>query len=223
MKTTIKGMHMFKSIAAVTVAGVLSLGGISSAHASSVNWDSIAQCESGGDWSINTGNGFYGGLQFTESTWDAYGGQNYASRADLATRTEQIAVAEKVLDNQGIGAWPYCGPRGYASSRPSTGSQSAQNRSPVKIVHPASPKRSQRLTAAYVNATCSDVSYGPYTVKSGDTLSRIAAKYTMAFGGHLVTWEMIYKDSDNAKTILDPDLIYTSEVICIPFGVGMMN
>ena len=73
------------------------------------NWDAVAACESGGNWSINTGNGFYGGLQFTISTWDAYGGQAYAPRADLASRDAQISVAERVLAAQGPGAWPVCG------------------------------------------------------------------------------------------------------------------
>ncbi|GAA2088467.1 hypothetical protein GCM10009759_10610 [Kitasatospora saccharophila] len=71
-------------------------------------WDKVAQCESSGNWSINTGNGFYGGLQFTSSTWAEFGGTAYASRADLATKDQQIAVAEKVLAVQGPGAWPVC-------------------------------------------------------------------------------------------------------------------
>ncbi len=71
-------------------------------------WDQIAQCESTGNWAINTGNGFYGGIQFTQSTWDAFGGQEYAPRADLATREEQIAVGKKVQAAQGWGAWPAC-------------------------------------------------------------------------------------------------------------------
>lgn len=73
------------------------------------NWDAIAQCESGGNWAINTGNGFYGGLQFQQSTWQEFGGLAYALRADLATREQQITVAENVLAVQGIGAWPVCG------------------------------------------------------------------------------------------------------------------
>jgi hypothetical protein len=73
------------------------------------DWDAVAQCESGGNWSINTGNGYYGGLQFSASTWQAFGGTQYAARADLATREQQIAVAEKVLAAQGKGAWPTCG------------------------------------------------------------------------------------------------------------------
>jgi uncharacterized protein YabE (DUF348 family) len=79
------------------------------APSSGLNWDAVAACESGGDWAINTGNGFYGGLQFTESTWDAYGGAAYAPRADLASRDAQIAVAERVYQSQGAGAWPVCG------------------------------------------------------------------------------------------------------------------
>ncbi len=71
-------------------------------------WDQLAKCESGGNWAINTGNGFYGGLQFTYSTWLGYGGGAYAPRADLATREQQIAIAEKTLAGQGWGAWPAC-------------------------------------------------------------------------------------------------------------------
>ena len=75
----------------------------------SVNWDAIAQCESGGNWGISTGNGFSGGLQFTSSTWHANGGSGSAANA---SREEQIRVAENVLRSQGIGAWPVCGRRG---------------------------------------------------------------------------------------------------------------
>ena len=92
------------TVGVVAGAAALGLAGSASAAPDST-WDSVAQCESTGNWAINTGNGYYGGLQFTESTWDAYGGQQYASRADLATREEQIAVAEQTLAGQGWGAW----------------------------------------------------------------------------------------------------------------------
>jgi hypothetical protein len=82
------------------------------ASSGGVNWSAVAACESGGNWSTNTGNGFYGGLQFTEGTWLANGGGQYASSADLATPAQQIAVAERVLASQGIGAWPVCGTNG---------------------------------------------------------------------------------------------------------------
>jgi LysM repeat protein len=77
-----------------------------------VNWNAIAACESGGNWGTNTGNGFSGGLQFSQGTWDAYGGGQYASSAAGASQSQQIAVAQRVLAGQGIGAWPVCGANG---------------------------------------------------------------------------------------------------------------
>jgi hypothetical protein len=75
-------------------------------------WDRIAECESGGNWSINSGNGYYGGLQFNHQTWVAYGGDAYATNAHLASKAQQIAIAEKVrADRGGYGAWPVCGKR----------------------------------------------------------------------------------------------------------------
>ncbi len=82
------------------------------ASSGGANWSAIAACESGGNWSANTGNGFYGGLQFTEQTWLGYGGGQYASSANQASATQQIAVAQRVLAGQGIGAWPVCGAGG---------------------------------------------------------------------------------------------------------------
>ncbi|WP_327117802.1 transglycosylase family protein [Streptomyces sp. NBC_01341] len=85
---------------------LLGAGGAQAADAST--WDRVAECESGGIWSADLGNGYYGGLQFSEATWSAYGGTAYASRADLASRSQQIAIAEKVLDDKGPQAWPSC-------------------------------------------------------------------------------------------------------------------
>jgi resuscitation-promoting factor RpfA len=93
-------------LTAAGVAGTAALlGPASAAQASSVNWDAIAQCESGGNWSINTGNGFYGGLQFTQSSWRAAGGSGSPQNA---SREEQIRVAERLQQMQGWGAWPTC-------------------------------------------------------------------------------------------------------------------
>ena len=96
---------------AVTTAAVatatVGMGGIATAAPDS-DWDRLAQCESGGDWHINTGNGYYGGLQFAAGTWNGYGGGEFAATADQASREEQIYVAEKVLAQQGWGAWPAC-------------------------------------------------------------------------------------------------------------------
>src|SRR5215207_9873407 len=94
-KQSLRALGLIVAGAAGTVA---MLGPASAAEAkSSVNWDAIAQCESGGNWSINTGNGYYGGLQFSRSTWLGYGGGTYAPTANLASRSQQIAIAEKTL------------------------------------------------------------------------------------------------------------------------------
>jgi len=72
-------------------------------------WDRLARCESSGNWAIDTGNGYYGGLQFDDSTWRAYGGTEFAPRADRATRAQQISVATRVRDDRGgYGSWPAC-------------------------------------------------------------------------------------------------------------------
>ena len=137
--------------------GIL-LGLSSTAHAS--DWSGVAQCESGGNWAINTGNGYYGGLQFSQSTWEAYGGTAYAPRADLATRAQQEAVAERTLASQGVGAWPVCGQ--YLTDGPS--------------VHDVSAPATQPSGGG---------SYSPgssYTVQSGDTLGSIAAAHGTTVG-----------------------------------------
>lgn len=82
------------------------LGSGTAAAQSGVNWDAVAQCESGGNWAINSGNGYYGGLQFSEATWKNNGGKGLPNQA---SREEQIRVAENVLRTQGMGAWPSCG------------------------------------------------------------------------------------------------------------------
>jgi hypothetical protein len=102
------------SVAKIALTGaVLGGGGIAlagqAAAATDGEWDQVASCESGGNWGINTGNGYLGGLQFTQGTWASHGGGEYAPSAHLATRDQQIAVAERVLASQGRGAWPVCG------------------------------------------------------------------------------------------------------------------
>ncbi|GAB3442535.1 hypothetical protein GCM10027517_19740 [Phycicoccus ginsengisoli] len=132
-----------RRVAGVAVAGAATVaGGIATATSSSAAgtvWDRVAACESGGNWSINTGNGYYGGLQFSSGTWSAYGGGRYAPRADLASKGAQITVAQRVLASQGPGAWPTCGARagltrsnGGAVSAGSTSSGDSVSRSTVR-------------------------------------------------------------------------------------------
>ncbi|MCV7046196.1 transglycosylase family protein [Mycobacterium frederiksbergense] len=101
---------------AVIGGGSLALAGQAGA-ATDGEWDTVASCESGGNWAINTGNGYHGGLQFSPSTWSGHGGGEFAPSAFLATKEEQIAVAERVLASQGKGAWPTCG-RGLSGATP---------------------------------------------------------------------------------------------------------
>jgi resuscitation-promoting factor RpfE len=100
-----------KTIGMAVIGGALVAApmAMSTATANAVNWDAVAACESGGNWAINTGNGYYGGLQFNMGTWRANGGSGSPHNA---SRSEQIRVAENVLHSQGIGAWPVCGRRG---------------------------------------------------------------------------------------------------------------
>ncbi len=101
----------FAAKALAGTAAAAALSGLVAPQASAApdsDWDRLAQCESGGNWQIDTGNGFQGGLQFTTSTWQAYGGGEYAPTANQATREQQIAVAERTLAAQGWGAWPAC-------------------------------------------------------------------------------------------------------------------
>ena len=93
---------------AVLGGGSIALAG-QAAAATDGEWDQVARCESGGNWGINTGNGYYGGVQFNAGTWASHGGNQFAPSAQLATREQQIAVAERVLATQGRGAWPVCG------------------------------------------------------------------------------------------------------------------
>ncbi|MFD8998130.1 transglycosylase family protein [Streptomyces abikoensis] len=119
-----KGKHRrpSKAVRIVTLAGVTGaavaapLMVATSANAASVStWDKVAECESSGNWHINTGNGYYGGLQFSQSSWKAAGGGQYAPRADLATKSQQIATAERLLAMQGPGAWGCAGYGGLTS------------------------------------------------------------------------------------------------------------
>jgi len=111
-----------KSVAKIAVTGVaLAGGGLTLASVANAapdsEWDQVARCESGGNWAINTGNGYQGGLQFSSSTWRGHGGGEFAPAANLATKDQQIAIAERVLASQGRGAWPVCG-RGLSGATP---------------------------------------------------------------------------------------------------------
>ncbi len=122
---------IIKRIVGVVAAVALAVG-ISAATAgpadaaSKTVWDKVAKCESGGRWHINTGNGFYGGLQFSSGTWKAHGGKKYASKASRASKAEQIAIARRVLASQGAGAWPHCGKKAHLTKKNGKASRHAK-------------------------------------------------------------------------------------------------
>ena len=95
-------------LATVPFVAVIPMATASPSSAATSSWERLAGCESGGNWSINTGNGYYGGLQFADGTWDGWGGERYASRADLASKAEQIVIAARLVENSGWRSWPAC-------------------------------------------------------------------------------------------------------------------
>ncbi|MEU2930901.1 transglycosylase family protein [Streptomyces sp. NPDC007251] len=171
-------------------------------------WDRIAQCESGGNWHINTGNGYYGGLQFSAGTWRAYGGTAYAPTADQASRSAQIAVATKVQQAQGWGAWPVCSARAGASgAAPAAAHTGATGTAASKgVTTKSAPAKTPKRPAGHTNRSESRGT-GDYTVREGDTLSVIAAR-------HGTTWQRIY--AANKKVIGDdPDLIVPGQRLAL--------
>jgi nucleoid-associated protein YgaU len=195
--------------AALALSSGIGLVGVKPAEAAATTvWDRVAQCESGGNWKINTGNGFYGGVQFAAGTWKAYGGNTYANQAHLATKAEQIAIARRVLAGQGPGAWPVCSRRAgltksngkadrNAMPASNPGTSKTQNLSDSKV------KIAKKSTEKKYSATGKTVH-----VKRGDTLRKIAKRYDVE-GGWKGLWKL------NKKTIKDPNLIYIGQIIKI--------
>ncbi|MER7898183.1 transglycosylase family protein [Streptomyces sp. NPDC096046] len=232
-----KGTHRrpSKATRAIAIAGVtgaavaaplMAAGNASAATAS--EWDAVAQCESGGNWSINTGNGYYGGLQFSASTWAGYGGTKYASTADQATKAQQIEIAEKVLAGQGKGAWPVCGKglssAGYTGGGSSSGStsnsggsssnsggssqQSGQSTETRQTEQQPASRSDERPAAKKTVTTPTGKKVkkgdGEYKVVKGDTLSSIAADEKVKGG-----WEKLFQL--NKDIVEDADLIYPGQ------------
>ncbi|MFD7336185.1 transglycosylase family protein [Streptomyces violascens] len=214
-----RGTAVLIGAAVVAPLALLGVAGPASAADSGV-WDRIAQCESGGNWHINTGNGYYGGLQFAAGTWRAHGGGAYASTADKASRAQQIAIATKVQRSQGWGAWPVCSRQaGAYGSAPAAGEpaqkparkpaqkkaeSSPQQAAPKPHKAPAPQPRTAPLRTESAPAAPAG---GSYTVRSGDTLSAIAA-------AHGTGWEALYA-ANRAVIGGDPDLILPGQQLKI--------
>lgn len=209
-------------VTGVAIAAPLMAAGNASAATAS-EWDAVAQCEAGGNWSINTGNGYYGGLQFSASTWAAYGGTAYASTADQASKSQQIAIGEKVLAGQGKGAWPVCGTglsgaayngssadsSGSGSSGSSSSGSSSSGSTSSRSTEEQSASRSTDRPAASKTVTTPTGKKvkkgdGEYKVLKGDTLSSIAEKHKVKGG-----WAKLFEL--NKDIVTDADLIYPGQ------------
>jgi len=203
----VTGRVAFGAIVAGAAGAAMMLGPAEAASAASgMNWDAVAQCESGGNWHINTGNGYYGGLQFAQGTWRGYGGRTYAARADLASRAQQIAVAERVLSGQGISAWPTCGVKGRtAGSAPATTKNSTSSAGSTP-----SPSTGGVTTDSVPTPAPAAPAVGrTYTVRSGDTLSLIAARQNVPGG-----WQSLYQR--NRQVIgANPNLIRPNQRLAL--------
>ncbi|MER5491444.1 transglycosylase family protein [Streptomyces sp. NPDC002490] len=176
-------------------------------------WNKVAACESTNDWNANTGNGYFGGLQFTQSTWEEYGGRAYAPRADLATRDQQVAVAERVLKGQGPGAWPTCSVRAGLTRggdapdiAPTAGrEQAVPNAIARSRVPDAKPETTPQSRAGKARM---------YKVVSGDSLSQIADERRVAGG-----WQRLYQR--NRATIgSDPHHIVPGQRLSLDSRTG---
>ncbi|MER5965074.1 transglycosylase family protein [Streptomyces sp. NPDC002057] len=202
----------------VTAGGAgmaLPLIGAGAVQAASLDvWEKVAACESTSTWHINTGNGYFGGLQFSQSTWEQYGGTHYAPRADLASKDQQIAIAERVLKGQGPGAWPSCGPRaGLArggdapdvtpaakAAKPSGGGNAVRTAS-----LPGQRALAEKKPARNVGPTAVPTVREMYTVTPGDSLSKIAREERVQGG-----WKGLY-ETNRPVVGDDPDLIHPGQ------------
>jgi nucleoid-associated protein YgaU len=156
------GRAVARTALAGAVAGAPLVVAAPAAYAASDSaWDRVAECESSGQWDINTGNGYHGGLQFAPTTWTGFGGGQFAPVAHQATRAEQIVVAERVLAKQGWNAWPVCSRKAGVRDQAPT-QRSAPSVERVRLSAPTSG--------------------GSYVVQAGDTLSKIAAEHGVAGG-----------------------------------------
>lgn len=183
-------------------AGAVGMSAPASA-ADESTWSALAECESNGNWHINTGNGYYGGLQFAQSTWESFGGTQYAPRADLAYKSEQIAVAEELQEAQGWGAWPACSAElGLRGGSAEGGESGADGDESEESARPTSADGS-----ADTRGSVPERDY--YVVRSGDTLSAIAARYDVDGG-----WKALHEA--NRDQIDDPDLIKPGQRLRLP-------
>ena len=203
----------FLAVGAITLAAGAALVPSAANAADDSKWDAVAECESGGNWATDTGNGYSGGLQFNQGTWEANGGSG--NPAD-ASRGEQIRVAENVLDSQGWGAWPTCGSQGGGGGAAAPAPEQAPQQAPVETTWTeATPAPQEAVAQAPVEQAPAldlpDVSPSDetYTVQEGDTLASIAEEQNIESG-----WLGLF--AVNQDTITSTDLIFAGQDLVLP-------
>lgn len=166
------------------------------------DWDRLAQCESGGNWAINTGNGYHGGLQFSHSTWQAYGGQQFAPTANLATREQQIYIAEKTLAGQGWGAWPSCSARlglnSAPTQRPVPGTVVAEAPAPVRAAVAQAEQQSEN-TGSSADALAVDALYNELKARLAQYGLQVPAQVEAFYAANRNNFQAFY--NANRETI----------------------
>ncbi len=188
--------------AGVAGAGLLATGVATAAPAHADVWDDVARCESSHRWDVNTGNGYYGGLQFRDTTWWEFGGAEFAAYAHQATKEQQIAIARRVLAGQGPGAWPVCSKR--AGLTRDNGGASA---TAVPVLPPAPPAP---VVAPAPAPPAAPVDSGRVvTVRAGDTLTGLAKRHRVSGG-----WPAIF--ALNRGKIANPRIIYVGQQLRLP-------
>lgn len=156
------------------------------------DWDRLAQCEAGGNWNINTGNGYYGGLQFNSGTWRAYGGNEFAPLPHQATREQQIAVAERTLAKQGWGAWPACSARLGLNSAPTPRNASANKPAPKPAAAPAAKPAAQKTTAKKSTELEVDAVYNSITRELNNRGIAVPAQVTATYKANRNDYNAFY-------------------------------
>jgi hypothetical protein len=193
-------------VAAVALSFGLSAVAATPASAKGNVWDRVAKCESGGNWKINTGNGYYGGLQFSSSTWRGFGGRKYASNAHKATKAEQIAIARRTLAGQGPRAWACAGRAGLtrANGKASKNATPSSNPGASKSTKKSAAKKPAQRAATYTRPASGKT----VKVKRGDTLAKIA-KRNKVKGGWKGLWKL------NKSKVKNPNAIRVGQVLKI--------
>jgi nucleoid-associated protein YgaU len=197
---------MRKAITAAAAVGGIAVAALASGGTADAatpdQWDKLAKCESGGNWGTNTGNGYYGGLQFSASTWRAYGGGAFAATANKASRDEQIQVAQRVAAAQGWGAWPSCSRQAGLWG---TSTQASTNT--ARAGSEVSRSATRQPIASSNPVKGGSAGAGKHVVRRGETLSSIAKANKVG------SWQKLF--TANRSTVKNPNVLRVGQILTL--------